>query len=139
MFAFLTKLLLVARSRLNSRAKGRLSNALRSLANPVERTDASIGRRDSDTRRPALANRCSTSACRPRLYGSGPAQSVGLSAGASSEQFAKRARRCASTALRLQIRKLAPILGADNEAILNELGCSANDIERLKRNRILHA
>jgi crotonobetainyl-CoA:carnitine CoA-transferase CaiB-like acyl-CoA transferase len=37
------------------------------------------------------------------------------------------------------IRKLAPTLGADNEAILNELGYSADHIEQLKRDRILHA
>jgi crotonobetainyl-CoA:carnitine CoA-transferase CaiB-like acyl-CoA transferase len=36
------------------------------------------------------------------------------------------------------IRKLAPILGADNESILTELGYGAEDIERLKLNRILH-
>ncbi len=36
------------------------------------------------------------------------------------------------------IRKLAPILGADNDAILSELGYGLDDIERLKRNRILH-
>ena len=36
------------------------------------------------------------------------------------------------------IRKLAPRLGADNAAILGELGYSANDIARLKSNRILH-
>ncbi|HLI81938.1 MAG TPA: CoA transferase [Candidatus Binataceae bacterium] len=36
------------------------------------------------------------------------------------------------------IRKLAPILGADNDAILNELGYRADEIERLKRNRVLH-
>jgi len=36
------------------------------------------------------------------------------------------------------IRKLAPMLGADNELILRELGYAVEDIERLKRNRILH-
>jgi crotonobetainyl-CoA:carnitine CoA-transferase CaiB-like acyl-CoA transferase len=36
------------------------------------------------------------------------------------------------------IRKLAPTLGADNEPILNELGYSADDIEKLKRDRVLH-
>jgi crotonobetainyl-CoA:carnitine CoA-transferase CaiB-like acyl-CoA transferase len=36
------------------------------------------------------------------------------------------------------IRKLAPTLGADNEAILNEIGYSADDIKHLKRDRILH-
>ena len=36
------------------------------------------------------------------------------------------------------IRKLAPMLGADNESILRELGYGVEDIERLKRNRILH-
>jgi crotonobetainyl-CoA:carnitine CoA-transferase CaiB-like acyl-CoA transferase len=36
------------------------------------------------------------------------------------------------------IRKLAPTLGADNEAILNELGYSAEHIEQLKRDRVLH-
>jgi crotonobetainyl-CoA:carnitine CoA-transferase CaiB-like acyl-CoA transferase len=37
------------------------------------------------------------------------------------------------------IRKLAPTLGADNEAILNELGYGADHIEQLKRDQILHA
>jgi crotonobetainyl-CoA:carnitine CoA-transferase CaiB-like acyl-CoA transferase len=36
------------------------------------------------------------------------------------------------------IRKLAPMLGADNESILSELGYGIEDIERLKLNRILH-
>jgi crotonobetainyl-CoA:carnitine CoA-transferase CaiB-like acyl-CoA transferase len=36
------------------------------------------------------------------------------------------------------IRKLAPMLGADNESILSELGYGVEDIERLKLNRILH-
>jgi crotonobetainyl-CoA:carnitine CoA-transferase CaiB-like acyl-CoA transferase len=36
------------------------------------------------------------------------------------------------------IRKLAPSLGADNEAILNELGYSADHIQQLKRDRVLH-
>jgi crotonobetainyl-CoA:carnitine CoA-transferase CaiB-like acyl-CoA transferase len=36
------------------------------------------------------------------------------------------------------IRKLAPLLGADNEKILSELGYGAEDIERLKLNRVLH-
>jgi crotonobetainyl-CoA:carnitine CoA-transferase CaiB-like acyl-CoA transferase len=36
------------------------------------------------------------------------------------------------------IRKLAPMLGADNDAILRELGYSVDDIERLKHDRILH-
>jgi crotonobetainyl-CoA:carnitine CoA-transferase CaiB-like acyl-CoA transferase len=36
------------------------------------------------------------------------------------------------------IRKLAPTLGADNEAILNELGYDTDHIEQLKRERILH-
>lgn len=35
------------------------------------------------------------------------------------------------------IRKLAPMLGADNESILNELGYTAEEIERLKLNGIL--
>jgi crotonobetainyl-CoA:carnitine CoA-transferase CaiB-like acyl-CoA transferase len=38
-----------------------------------------------------------------------------------------------------RILKLAPTLGADNETILNELGYSADDIEKLKRDRVLHA
>jgi crotonobetainyl-CoA:carnitine CoA-transferase CaiB-like acyl-CoA transferase len=37
------------------------------------------------------------------------------------------------------ILKLAPMLGGDNEAILKELGYSADEIEQLKRDRILHA
>jgi len=37
------------------------------------------------------------------------------------------------------IRKLAPTLGADNEAILGEVGYSADDIARLKNNHIVHA
>jgi crotonobetainyl-CoA:carnitine CoA-transferase CaiB-like acyl-CoA transferase len=37
------------------------------------------------------------------------------------------------------IRKLAPMLGADNESILGELGYSAEEIERLKLNRTLHS
>src|SRR5215831_18069339 len=37
-----------------------------------------------------------------------------------------------------RIRKLAPMLGADNESILSELGYGAEDIERLKLNRILY-
>lgn len=36
------------------------------------------------------------------------------------------------------IRKLAPMLGADNESILSELGYGVEDIERLKRDRTLH-
>lgn len=36
------------------------------------------------------------------------------------------------------IRKLAPMLGADNELILSELGYCAKDIERLKANGILY-
>jgi crotonobetainyl-CoA:carnitine CoA-transferase CaiB-like acyl-CoA transferase len=36
------------------------------------------------------------------------------------------------------IRKLAPMLGADNESILRELGYGVEDIERLKLNRIVH-
>jgi crotonobetainyl-CoA:carnitine CoA-transferase CaiB-like acyl-CoA transferase len=36
------------------------------------------------------------------------------------------------------IRKLAPMLGADNKSILTELGYSVEDIERLKLNRVLH-
>jgi crotonobetainyl-CoA:carnitine CoA-transferase CaiB-like acyl-CoA transferase len=36
------------------------------------------------------------------------------------------------------IRKLAPTLGADNEAILNELGYDTDHIEQLKCERILH-
>jgi crotonobetainyl-CoA:carnitine CoA-transferase CaiB-like acyl-CoA transferase len=38
-----------------------------------------------------------------------------------------------------RILKLAPTLGSDNEPILNELGYSADDIEKLKRDLILHA
>jgi crotonobetainyl-CoA:carnitine CoA-transferase CaiB-like acyl-CoA transferase len=37
------------------------------------------------------------------------------------------------------IRKLAPMLGADNEAILGELGYGADEIARLTDNRILHS
>jgi crotonobetainyl-CoA:carnitine CoA-transferase CaiB-like acyl-CoA transferase len=37
-----------------------------------------------------------------------------------------------------EIRNLAPALGADNEAILRELGYGVEDIERLQQNRILH-
>jgi crotonobetainyl-CoA:carnitine CoA-transferase CaiB-like acyl-CoA transferase len=37
------------------------------------------------------------------------------------------------------IRKLAPMLGQDNEAILNELGYSPDEVERLKWNRILYS
>jgi crotonobetainyl-CoA:carnitine CoA-transferase CaiB-like acyl-CoA transferase len=36
------------------------------------------------------------------------------------------------------IRKLAPMLGADNESILTELGYRVEEIERLKLNRIVH-
>jgi len=36
------------------------------------------------------------------------------------------------------IRTLAPVLGAHNEAVLHELGYAPDDIERLKRNRIIH-
>jgi crotonobetainyl-CoA:carnitine CoA-transferase CaiB-like acyl-CoA transferase len=36
------------------------------------------------------------------------------------------------------IRKLAPMLGADNDAILSELGYSIDDLARLKRTGILH-
>ena len=36
------------------------------------------------------------------------------------------------------IRKLAPMLGADNESILRELGYGVEDLERLKVNRVLH-
>jgi crotonobetainyl-CoA:carnitine CoA-transferase CaiB-like acyl-CoA transferase len=36
------------------------------------------------------------------------------------------------------IRKLAPTLGADNAAILRELGYGADEIERLQHSRILH-
>ncbi|HVN90637.1 MAG TPA: CoA transferase [Candidatus Binataceae bacterium] len=36
------------------------------------------------------------------------------------------------------IRKLAPMLGADNESILTELGYGAEDIERLKHRQIIH-
>jgi crotonobetainyl-CoA:carnitine CoA-transferase CaiB-like acyl-CoA transferase len=37
-----------------------------------------------------------------------------------------------------RILKLAPTLGADNETILNELGYTMDDIEKLKRDRVLH-
>jgi crotonobetainyl-CoA:carnitine CoA-transferase CaiB-like acyl-CoA transferase len=37
------------------------------------------------------------------------------------------------------IRKLAPVLGADNNEILKELGCGLEEIERLKRNRIVYS
>jgi crotonobetainyl-CoA:carnitine CoA-transferase CaiB-like acyl-CoA transferase len=36
------------------------------------------------------------------------------------------------------IRELAPLLGADNAAILSELGYSGDDIARLERERVLH-
>jgi len=36
------------------------------------------------------------------------------------------------------IRKLAPMLGADNDSVLSELGYGAEEIKRLKLNRILH-
>lgn len=36
------------------------------------------------------------------------------------------------------IRKLAPILGADNDNVLREIGYRTEDIERLKRDRVLH-
>jgi crotonobetainyl-CoA:carnitine CoA-transferase CaiB-like acyl-CoA transferase len=36
------------------------------------------------------------------------------------------------------IRRLAPMLGADNDSILSELGYGVKDIERLKSNRVLH-
>jgi len=36
------------------------------------------------------------------------------------------------------IRKLAPILGADNDNVLREIGYGVEDIERLKRNRVLY-
>jgi crotonobetainyl-CoA:carnitine CoA-transferase CaiB-like acyl-CoA transferase len=37
------------------------------------------------------------------------------------------------------IRKLAPLLGEDNATVLSELGYSADDIARLRSNRILHS
>jgi crotonobetainyl-CoA:carnitine CoA-transferase CaiB-like acyl-CoA transferase len=37
------------------------------------------------------------------------------------------------------IRKLAPMLGQDNEAILSEIGYSRDEVERLKQNRILYS
>jgi crotonobetainyl-CoA:carnitine CoA-transferase CaiB-like acyl-CoA transferase len=36
------------------------------------------------------------------------------------------------------IRTLAPMLGADNDAIVSELGYSIDDLARLKRSGILH-
>jgi crotonobetainyl-CoA:carnitine CoA-transferase CaiB-like acyl-CoA transferase len=36
------------------------------------------------------------------------------------------------------VRELAPLLGADNAAILGELGYSENDIVRLERERVVH-
>ena len=36
------------------------------------------------------------------------------------------------------VRELAPLLGADNAAILSELGYSGDDIARLERERVLH-
>ena len=37
-----------------------------------------------------------------------------------------------------RIRELAPLLGADNAAILGELGYNAEDIARLERERVIH-
>jgi crotonobetainyl-CoA:carnitine CoA-transferase CaiB-like acyl-CoA transferase len=37
------------------------------------------------------------------------------------------------------IRTLAPMLGEDNETILSELGYSLDEVERLKRDRILYS
>jgi crotonobetainyl-CoA:carnitine CoA-transferase CaiB-like acyl-CoA transferase len=37
------------------------------------------------------------------------------------------------------IRKLAPTLGQDNDAILSEIGYSRDEVERLKQNRILYS
>jgi formyl-CoA transferase len=37
------------------------------------------------------------------------------------------------------IRKLAPTLGQDNEAILSEIGYSRDEVERLKQNQILYS
>ncbi len=36
------------------------------------------------------------------------------------------------------IRELAPVLGADNAAILGELGYNGDDIVRLERERVVH-
>jgi len=36
------------------------------------------------------------------------------------------------------IRKLAPMLGGDNDSILRELGYGTEEIERLKLSRVLH-
>jgi len=36
------------------------------------------------------------------------------------------------------VRELAPLLGADNAAILGELGYSGDEIARLERERIVH-
>jgi crotonobetainyl-CoA:carnitine CoA-transferase CaiB-like acyl-CoA transferase len=38
-----------------------------------------------------------------------------------------------------EVRALAPLLGADNAAILSELGYNKNDITRLERERVLHS
>jgi crotonobetainyl-CoA:carnitine CoA-transferase CaiB-like acyl-CoA transferase len=58
-----------------------------------------------------------------------------------SSEFGKVRQPCPAARFDLTpstIRKLAPILGADNESILTELGYGVEDIERLKLNRILH-
>jgi crotonobetainyl-CoA:carnitine CoA-transferase CaiB-like acyl-CoA transferase len=60
-----------------------------------------------------------------------------------SERFASRARRLVLIAVQRQsgrsLRTLAPMLAEDNETILSELGYSLDEVERLKRDRILYS